>query len=83
MTEFLFKKKFPAFILFKIRTGAFREFMNILDQLGLVLRRGRAADAPAKGDLDTGGLALEGAQDQLVPLPQVKAHPVDITHSGV
>lgn len=30
MTDFLFKKTFPTFILFKIRMDAFREFVNIL-----------------------------------------------------
>ena len=55
-----------------------RELMHILHQLGLILGGSSSADTPAKGDLNAGGLALEGSQNQSFPLPQVKTHPVNI-----
>ena len=54
------------------------KLVDIVNQLGLVCGHGGAADAPSGGDLDAGGLALEGTQNQLAAFRQIEAHPVDV-----
>ena len=54
------------------------EFMDVSHPHRPALPGRRAAHAPAHGDPDTGRLALEGAQDQLVAHPFIKAHPVNL-----
>ena len=55
-----------------------REPADLRHQDNPVFPGRRAAYPPAEGDFHAGRPALEGTQDQLVPLGQIKADPVDV-----